>query len=246
MDPVVAILLAGLWIGLSKGGLGGPIAGALVLPMLSQIMPVPMAVGLILPLLLLGDVFAMWAYWRVWDLHYFRLMMPFAIVGIVLGTVLLATLPDLVLRRVLGLFTLGIVVYKLSSDSLKRVEYRPRNWHGYLAGWAAGFASALANLGGPPVTAYLLLQKLSPSVFIGTITLFFFVVNLIKLPGYLGANIIDLEQLLAIAWMLPVIPVGVWVGRAVVRRINNRLFEWSMMIVLVWAGISLLLSSPPV
>jgi uncharacterized protein len=246
MDPVVAILLAGLWIGLSKGGLGGPIAGALVLPMLSQIMPVPMAVGLILPLLLLGDVFAMWAYWRVWDVHYFRLMMPFAVVGIVLGTVLLATLPDLVLRRVLGLFTLGIVVYKLSSDSLKRVEYRPRNWHGYLAGWAAGFASALANLGGPPVTAYLLLQKLSPSVFIGTITLFFFVVNLIKLPGYLGANIIDLEQLLAIAWMLPVIPVGVWVGRMVVRRINNRLFEWSMIVVLVWAGISLLLSSPPV
>jgi uncharacterized protein len=246
MDPVVAILLAGLWIGLSKGGLGGPIAGALVLPMLSQIVPVPMAVGLILPLLLLGDVFAMWAYWRVWDVHYFRLMMPFAVVGIVLGTVLLATLPDLVLRRVLGLFTLGIVVYKLSSDSLKRVEYRPRNWHGYLAGWAAGFASALANLGGPPVTAYLLLQKLSPSVFIGTITLFFFVVNLIKLPGYLGANIIDLEQLLAIAWMLPVIPVGVWVGRMVVRRINNRLFEWSMIVVLVWAGISLLLSSPPV
>ena len=99
----------------------------------------------------------------------------------------------------------------------------------------------MANAGGPPVTAYLLLQKLPPLAFIGTQTLFFATINALKLPGFLSANVIDLPRLLSVLWALPIIPLGVWIGKWVILRLNQRVFEWLMLILLVYAGVSLLL-----
>ncbi len=242
MDPnITIIVLVGLIIGLVKGGIGGPIAGAFILPMLSQTMTVPQAVGISLPLLMVGDVFALRFYWREWDVALLKLMLPSAVVGIVMGTLLLVSLPDQVLRYLLGMFTLGVIAYKLLSDSLKQVQYTSRPWHGYFAGWSSGFTSALANLGGPPITAYLLLQKLQPVAFIGTLTLFFAIVNVLKLPGFLAADIIDLPQLVRIAWVIPVIPLGVWFGRRIIDRLPRVLFERFMMGLLLVAALLLFL-----
>lgn len=240
MESPLAIALAGLLIGLSKGGLGGSVAGAFILPLLSQSMPVPAAVGITLPLLMFADVFAVRFYWREWDMHHIRLLLPVAVIGIVMGTFLLATLPNDILKRMLGVFTLAVIAYKLGSDSLRTLAYEPRNWHGYLAGWASGFGSALANIGGPPITAYLLLQKLNPTNFVGTFTLFFAVVNWLKVPGFLLTNVIQPERLVSIAWALPIIPFGVWIGRRVIGWINPKVFDWLMTILLLWAGLSLL------
>lgn len=240
MEPsFIVIALVGLIIGLVKGGIGGPIAGAFILPMLSQTMSVPQAVGITLPLLMVGDAFAMRFYWREWDMALLKLMLPSAIVGIVMGTLLLVALPDQLLRYLLGVFTLGVIAYKLLSDSLRQVQYTPRRWHGYFAGWSSGFTSALANLGGPPVTAYLLLQKLQPVAFVGTLTLFFTIVNLLKLPGFLAADLIDIPQLIRILWVVPIIPLGVWVGRSIIDRFPRVLFERFMIVLLFIAALML-------
>lgn len=239
LQAIAVVGGAALIVGLAKGGLGGVI-GALLVPLLSTIMPITQAVGVALPLLMVGDLFALRAYWRAWDLKYVRLMLPGAIVGIVMGILLLTSLSDDSLRRLLGVFTLAVAAYKLASDSLAALTYTPRAWHGVLAGWAAGVASALANAGGPPVTAYLLLQKVPPLTFVGTLTLLFAAINALKLPGFLTANVIDLPRLLSVLWALPVIPLGVWLGKQIILRLNQRTFEWLMLILLVYAGISLL------
>jgi len=240
MDNSILIVLAGLWIGLSKGGVGGPIAGPVLIPLLSQIMTVQEAIGITLPLLMFADVFAMRFYWREWDMRYILLTLPAAVIGIVIGVVLLASLSDLVLRRALGVLVLGILVYKFVSDSLTKLPYEHHNWHGYLAGWSGGFASALANAGGPPITAYLLLNRMPPKPFIGTITLFFFVVNWLKVPGYLGAGLVDGDLFMSVVWMLPIIPMGVWLGRWIIGWINPLIFERAMMILLVISAVLLL------
>jgi hypothetical protein len=72
---IALIVVIAFMIGLSKGGLGGPVLVALVAPVLSQIMPVSQAVGITLPLLLVGDIMALIAYWRAWDMGYIRLML---------------------------------------------------------------------------------------------------------------------------------------------------------------------------
>ncbi len=240
LQTILTFALGGLLVGLSKGGLGG-VAGAMVVPLLSTSMPVAQATGLVLPLLIVGDWFALRIYWREWDMTYLRRMLPGGVAGIALGLLLLTSLPDQALRHLLGIMTLVVAAYKLASDSLAALAYTPRPWHGVLAGGLSGFASALANAGGPPCTAYLLLQKLRPLAFLGTQTLFFAVVNLVKLPGFLTANVIDLPLLGSILWVLPIIPLGVWIGKRILTRLNPKVFERVMLALLVYAGLALLL-----
>ncbi len=221
---------------------------ALITPFLSQVMPAHQAVGVAMPLLIFGDLFAVRMYWQKWDMRQIKLLLPSAVVGILAGTALLALLSnqpdDLLLRRILGLFTLSVVIYKLTNDHLARLAYEPHNWHGYLAGSSAGFASTLANVGGPPFTAYMLLQNRSPQIFIGTASLFFALLNFLKLPGYFITGVLNLQEVVGVLWSLPLILVGVWLGQWATQRINAKAFEWFMIIVLLWAIAVLLFSSP--
>ncbi|MBN1679371.1 MAG: sulfite exporter TauE/SafE family protein [Anaerolineae bacterium] len=239
MLVTLVIIIAALLVGLSKGGLG-PAAGALLTPLMSLIMPVSDAIGLTLPLLLVGDIFAMRAYWRQWDNTQLRLMLPAAAVGVLMGIALLTTLPDDLLRRLLGVITLGVVTYKLASDTLENVEYNPRNWHAWLAGWGSGFGSALANAGAPPYTAYMLLIRSAPRVFIATSVLFFFLLNMLKLPLFITADVIRVDDVIGIMWALPLVGIGVWVGSRLIDRVNVSLFDRLMLTLLALAGIALL------
>lgn len=244
VSPLVAALVIGFVafvIGLSKGGMGA-ILVVLVTPLLSQVMPVRTAISLALPLLLFADAFAIGLYWKQWDMRYIRQMLPIAAVGVAVGTVLLWVLPDLTLRRVLGLFTLGFVIYRLLADRLQRTAYTPRTWHAYAAGGASGLGSALANTGAPPFTAYMLLQDVTPQIFAGTTTLFFAVVNLLKLPGIIVGGIFNINDLLHTLWVLPIIPIGVWLGRWLVKRIDKAAFERLLLVLLFAASLILLLT----
>lgn len=231
----LTILAAAIYVGLVKGGLG-PVAGALIVPLLSTSMPVSDAVGLTLPMLVIGDWMALPVYWRQWDGPELRLMLPGALVGLAMGIVLLTSLPDDTLRRVLGVFTLMVATYKLAGDTLVAVRYTPRRWHGVLAGWGSGFGSALANVGAPPITAYLLLRQIAPTIFIGTTVVFFLVMNVIKFPIFLATEVIGLDQLVEIMWVLPLIPLGVWTGKRFVEGIDPQKFERLMLVLLFGVG----------
>lgn len=243
MAFVLIVALCSLFIGLSKGGMGAVLV-VITTPLMSLVMPVPDAVSIILPMLILADVFALWAYWKTWDMRYIRLLLPLTIFGVLAGTYLLATLPDDTLRRILGVFTLVFVGYRVISEQMQSFEYQPRNWHGYLAGAATGFGSAIANVGAPPFTAYMLLQNCTPAVFVGTTTLYFAIVNVLKLPSLIVAGLLDFRDLGAVLWALPLIPLGVWLGRWMVRRMNKVVFERFMLYVLGLAGIILILLPP--
>ncbi len=240
MNTFFIILLAGLLVGLSKGGLGGPVPVSLTAPLLALAMPVSEAVGVTLPLLIFADMFALRLYWQKWDMHYVKTMLPLAIVGVVMGAFVLGSLPEDTLRRVLGFFTLAAVIYKVSGDTISALAYQPRDWHGYAAGWISGFGSALANVGAPPFTAYMLLQKVDPTPFIGTATLFFAIVNALKFPAYIAADVINFDKLISIAWVLPIIPFGVWLGKRFLNIMNPKVFEWLMLALLFWASLSLI------
>lgn len=236
------LMLVALLIGFSKGGLGGPVPVSLTAPLLSLVMPVQAAIGVTLPLLMIADVFALYFFWQKWDMRYVRLMLPAALIGAVLGALLLSTLSDDALRRILGAFTLVAIAYKLASDAGILRKYTARPWHGQLAGWGSGFASALANTGAPPFTAYMLLQHdVTPITFIGTTTLFFAIINAFKLPLFLASGTLDISRLLSIIWIVPLIPVGVWLGRWLIHRINQDLFIRIMLVLLFLMGLWLLL-----
>jgi uncharacterized membrane protein YfcA len=241
LAAVLLLALAAFLIGLSKGGLGGPVPVAMTAPLISFALPVAQSVAIVLPLLLFADLFALYVYRGKWDMARIRLMLPAGIIGTLLGASLLAVLPDGVLRLVLGVFTLLAVAYKLASDSIQSLAYQPRTWHGVLAGAASGFGSALANIGAPPFTAYMLLQPaMTPISFIGTTTLFFAIINALKLPAFMASGVLDASKLLELIWLFPIIPLAVWLGRRALDFINPRAFERLMLTLLALLGLSLI------
>jgi uncharacterized membrane protein YfcA len=190
----------------------------------------------ILPMLIVADAFAVYAYRGEWHWGLIRRLLPAAVVGALAGTYLLTSLPGSFTRIALALFTLLVVGYKLLSRRLALLRYQPRPWHAPAAGALAGVASALFNSGGPPFNAYLLLQNISPRAFVATTAIFFALLNLIKVPGFVWAGVIDLPLLARLWWVFLFIPVGILLGRALIQRINQAAFEGLVMVMLLGAS----------
>jgi uncharacterized membrane protein YfcA len=233
----IAMGLACTITGLSKGGLGG-MMGTLVVPMLALVMPIDLAIGLMLPILLLGDVFTVAAHWRRWEARLIWSLLLGALVGVTAGTFFLISLPADLLRRGLGIIVLSFVIYRLFEQRILRgLQYRTRRWHALLAGGLAGLTSTLAHAGGPLITIYLLLQGLAPPVFVATAALFFTALNWIKVPYYFYAGLFDFDLQLKLAWLMPLVPLGVWLGKRLVERIDRILFERIIIILLAISGL---------
>ena len=235
--------IAALLIGLSKGGIGGPLPTMLATLLISQRTSVATAVALAVPLLMVGDAFALVTYWRTWDREHSWALVPGGAVGVGIGLFLLRGLPDRSLRVGLGVAGLVVTGYKIFSHWRGREHYQRKAWHGPLAGLLSGVASAMLNAGGPPITSYLLLQPITPTTFMGTNTLFFAIVNLLKLPGSLAAGVVEPT---ALAWSLvfcPLVAVGVYVGRWFIARVRPDVFDHLMTAILVFACLWLIVAS---
>ncbi len=237
----VVIAILGFMIGFAKGGFNG--LGALLTPILALVLPVASAVGVLLPMLMVGDVFAVTMYWKEWDLDLVRRMLPAGIIGALAGTVLLSTMSPNGLRIILAIFVLVLVAYKFLSDRIQAIRYEPRLWHAPLAGLLSGVASGMFNSGGPPFNSYLLLQKIKSRPFIATTAIYFALLNLIKVPGFLYTGVLNLPLLFSLWWVFAFIPIGIWVARMTLTRVSPAAFEWIIIVLLIFSSLWLLRSS---
>ncbi|HTV00872.1 MAG TPA: sulfite exporter TauE/SafE family protein [Luteitalea sp.] len=229
------LAVAALLIGFSKGGLGGPLPTMMATLLLSQRASVATAVALATPMLMVGDAFALYTYWGTWDREHSRALVPAGMVGCIIGLFLLRGLPDRSLRVGLGVAGLIVVGYKIHSHWRGREHYVRQPWHAPLAGLLSGISSGMLNAGGPPITSYLLLQPITPIVFMGTNTIFFAIVNLLKVPGSLAAGVVTGK---ALAWSLafcPLVAIGVFLGRYFIARVDAKMFDRIMTAILIFA-----------
>ncbi len=233
----VAVVIAGLgfMIGLAKGGFGG--LGALLTPILSLVLPVASAVGVLLPMLIFGDVFAVYMYWKEWDIDLVKRMLPAGIVGALIGTFLLSSVSTNGLRIILGIFVLVSVAYKFFSDRIQAMRYEPRLWHAPAAGLLSGVASGMFNSGGPPFNSYLLLQKLKARPFIATTAIYFALLNLTKVPGFLYTGVLNPPLLFSLWWVFLFIPIGIWFARKILTRLSPWAFEWIIIVLLIFSSL---------
>lgn len=233
---IAVFLLAVGLVGLSKGGLAG--IGLMSMPMLLFVMPPAAAAGLMLPILMIQDVYSLWLYRGRWDRGNLKLLLPAGVVGIGAGFLMFALLPREPMLAILGAVTLLFAVRGLLQ--LGAPAKPPRPVIGAVLGIISGFTSTVLHQGGPPIQIYLLPQRLPRDVFIGTSIAFFAIVNLIKLPGFIWLGQLTREGLIVAAASAPFALFMTWVGAKLVRRIEPARFYLIIHLLLAAVGAKLL------
>ncbi|MFV0258039.1 MAG: sulfite exporter TauE/SafE family protein [Acidimicrobiales bacterium] len=241
MTPQVAVVvgLAAVLIGVSKGGLsvGGPVLTILV----SLALPAKVAIGVLLPLLIVGDVFAVAAHWGRWDRDLLVQLLPGGLVGVGMASVGLAGMSERSLQLIIAVVTLSFVVLRLVEAWLAQLRLRPGAVPGTMAGVASGVASTVAHVGGPPIAIYLLAIRTPSTVYVATSALFFAVINWLKVPGYLAAGLFDPALLIRTAPAALLIPPSVVIGRWAVHRLSQRSFDRMVLASLLVGAVLLVL-----
>jgi uncharacterized membrane protein YfcA len=101
---------------------------------MALVLPANQAIGLVLPILMLAEVFAVAAHWRGWNGRLVWLLIPGAVVGVTIGTYFITTAPTRALQIALGVIVLLFAIYKIFEKFILRsLKYQPRDWHGLVA-----------------------------------------------------------------------------------------------------------------
>jgi uncharacterized membrane protein YfcA len=224
-DPyfVAICVIAVFLVGLSKAGLLGGL-GVIGVPLLAQVMPARDAAGMMLPVLLAMDVIAVYSYRREFDLRILKIMLPGAAIGTLLGWALWTVVSDVVVMLLVGVIALLFVIDAVFPIRKALIRPTPSTAWGRFWGAFAGFTSFVSHTGGPPFQIYVLPQKLSPTLYSGTNSVFFGIVNTAKLVPYFFLGQLSMRNLELSAMLAPVGIVGVLLGVWLVRRISVGIF----------------------
>jgi uncharacterized protein len=235
----VLAVVAALLIGISKTGIGG--LGMLSVVIFAQIMPARQATGLVLPLLCFGDLVAALYYrqhakWR----HVWRLL-PWTAAGVVIGYYTLGRVTDREAQRMIGGIVLSLIaLHVVRRRGAARHETEHGMWFAPTIGVLAGFTTLIANAAGPLMAIYLLAMRLPKMDYVGTGAVFFLVMNLFKVPFMVNLDLITVDSFkMNLLLALPVF-TGALVGRKILMKIDQKVFENVVLVLGALAGAKLL------
>jgi uncharacterized protein len=215
---------AAFLLGLSKGGI--PVVAVLSVPLLSTLMDPAMAAGLLLPLYITADVYAVYLFRRDFSVRNLKILLPSAVIGVLGGFFAISYVSSDVIKLLLS----GIGFWYLTTSLRTRLSNRSsiakpaHAGKGMFWGSLAGLTSYIAHAGAPPYQAYVLPQRLEKMTYLGTTTIFFTCVNLMKLPAFILAGQVTWEGLSLAVWIAPVALLGAWSGAKISRWLPERVF----------------------
>lgn len=220
VDPLffAAALPAVLLLGLAKGGFYG--VGLLSLPIVSLVVPPLQAAAILLPILIVQDAVTVWLFRAHWSRRVLGVMLPGALGGVLLGWLLAARVSDAAISFLLGAICIGFAARQLWLERAGPPEPRPGGLlAGIVCGAASGFASMIAQAGGPPYQIWVMPQRLPRDVLVGTSAIFFAILNWTKVVPFIALGQLDAAALLTSAALMPVAIGASFAGVALVRRV---------------------------
>ncbi|MFF5565671.1 sulfite exporter TauE/SafE family protein [Streptomyces sp. NPDC012623] len=264
-----ALATAAALVGFSKTAVSG--ANTVSLAVFAAVLPARESTGVLLPLLIVGDVLAVLSYRR--HAHWPTLwrLFPAVAAGVLVGTVFLAWADDTEVRTSIGAILLlmaGVTMWRRRGAAKAEAAENGRAGDGPAEdgpvadpggpaspgargtagsftsgsyGVLGGFTTMVANAGGPVMSLYLLSAGFRKLGFLGTSAWFFLIVNTSKLPFSVGLGLIDGPSLLLDAALVLFVVPGALIGKAWVNRIDQRLFERLVIGATVLGGLQLLL-----
>ena len=211
-----------LLLGISKSGFGAGF-GSLAVPLMALAVTVPQAAAMLMPVLLVMDLMSVAAFRRHFDVGLLRFLLPFGLLGTVVGTLLFKVMDARLVAGIVGIFTLLFLAQRLAFPP-KPDSPHPPKWLGAVLTVTSGFTSFISHAGGPPINAYVIPMRLPPLVFAATMSAFFFAINLSKWIPYAWLGLLDTRNMATSLALLPFAPIGVMVGVRLAHRIKPTLF----------------------
>ena len=235
----ITVVVVALMIGFSKTAISGVTMFAI--PVLASVFGGKDSTGIMLPMLLAGDLFAVWYYRKSAEWKKVFQPLPWALVGIILGGIVGNRISDRAFVTLIGIIILcclGILVY--TEVKGKNFMVPDEAWFYIPVGVLSGFASMIGNAAGPIFVIYLLALGFAKNNFMGTNAWFFFIINLIKLPLQIFFwHNIGARSVAVTAAMLPLIALGAVVGYYILKKINENVFRYIVIIMTAIAAIKL-------
>ncbi|MFC7303655.1 sulfite exporter TauE/SafE family protein [Streptomyces monticola] len=259
---LAVLAAAAALVGFSKTAVSG--ANTVSLAIFAAVLPARESTGVLLPVLIAGDVLAVLTYRR--HAHWPTLwrLFPAVAVGVLAGTVFMMWADDAAVRTSIGAILLmmaGVTVLRRraaaaaadagaggggcaasgADDEPPSVRSRAGRIKARSYGVLGGFTTMVANAGGPVMSLYLLSAGFRKLGFLGTSAWFFLIVNSFKVPFSVGLGLIDTRSLLLDAALILFVVPGAYLGKVCVDRIDQRLFERLVIGATALGGLQLLL-----
>ena len=220
-----------LIIGISKAGFGGG-TGIVAIPVMGSVMDADHMLGVMLPVLIAADVLSNLHYLREYEWRFPRPLLWGAAVGVLAGSIGFLLLQRMdperfqqwlkILIGAICLVFVAMQAYGLTGRKVPTLPSHPASSVG--VGALAGFVSSISHSAGPVVTLYLLQEKLEKRKLVGTLLLFFLIVNVSKVPTYAWLGTINLSTLRDSIWFIPLIPLGTFAGAWMNKRVPEKPF----------------------
>ncbi|MFQ3546493.1 sulfite exporter TauE/SafE family protein [Halobacillus rhizosphaerae] len=222
----IMVIICTIFIGFTKTGLSS--LGILVVTILMYIFPAKASVGILLPMLIVGDLFAVTYYRKnvVWS--YLLSLLPWVLAGIVAGYFVLDQVNSDQLKPLIGVLVLALIILHFSRERLgeRFNQLLPASlWFTALMGILAGFTTMIGNAAGGVMAIYLLVKGLPKQDFVGTGAWFFLFVNVIKIPFYIYLGLITFETITFNLWLIPTILIGAMIGVRVLKLLPQKTFQ---------------------
>ena len=231
---------AALLLGIAKSGIKG--LAVLIVTGLALVYGAKESTGILMPLLICGDILAVIYYKRHVKWIYLIKLLPWMVAGVLVGVVLGKDLPE-------DLFKLGMAVIILISVVMmyywerKKDRKVPTHWSfAALMGMMAGFTTMVGNLAGAFSNIYFLAIKLPKNEFIGTAAWLFFIINLFKVPFHIWSwGTINRASFQISLSLIPAVIAGFCLGIFLVKKINNDKYRQLILLLTGLGGLAILL-----
>lgn len=235
---LIAIGAAG--IGFSKSGFAG--VSMVHVIVFAAVFGAKTSTGVLLPMLIIGDLLAVRLFGAQVQWPYFRRLLPPAFIGVIIGWWLLDKLNEGTVRPLIGVIILAFAgLQTLRIWRPKLFEQVPHaRWFAWTLGLLAGITTMLANAAGPLIALYMIAVSLPKFQLIGTSAWFFLVLNIFKIPFSANLGLIDTNSLLINAAFAPVVGLGMLTGRSLVHRLPQKAFDTTLLVITALAAVRLL------
>jgi len=226
--------IAAFSIGISKAGLKG--ISTLFVTVFALVFGSKMSTGIVLPLLTIGDLFAITYYRKDVNWKLFFKIFPWMIAGVIIGTFIGKDLPETLFKYGMAAIIFVSVGIMLWWDQRKS-EMIPDHWlFGGSLGVLGGITTMIGNLAGAFVNIFFLAMRIPKAEFIGTAAWLFFFVNLFKWPFHIFSwKTISQESLMIDLYLLTPLVLGLILGVKIVSMINETFYR-KMILILTAIG----------